>query len=287
MIGAAREDMVPAMPSSVSIILRTQGLRPALLRRALDSALAQTWRPLEVIVVEDGGATLAEFVSKAAAPEGVTLRHVPLPACGRSAAGNAGLRAARGDLLGFLDDDDGLEPTHIATLCDLLERSPEAVAAYAFANEVSVKRDGGETARRIFGHVPFSRTRLWLGNAMPIQAVLFRRSLFDRLGGLDEDLGYLEDWELWLRYSAEGDFVGTPAVTSFFQVPAERSELKKRALLHEAELPRILSKHTNLSARVTLPEVRAVEESLRQGLEETIGARWCLARIWRRMISGH
>ena len=56
-------------------------------------------------------------------------------------------------------------------------------------------------------HQPFDRITLWHHNYLPIQAVLFHRSLFEAHGGFAEDMDQLEDWNLWTRYTIHDDFV--------------------------------------------------------------------------------
>ncbi len=96
----------------VSIVIRSMG-RPEL-REALSSLARQTHRPLDVVVVD---ATGGRHPPLPALPEALDVRVVaagrPLR---RAAAANVGLAAAGGELLGLLDDDDFLEPTHVARL---------------------------------------------------------------------------------------------------------------------------------------------------------------------------
>ncbi len=54
---------------------------------------------------------------------------------------------------------------------------------------------------------PFNLEHLRWSNFMPVNCVLFERSLFEEFGGFDEDLDVLEDWDLWLRYAAATPFL--------------------------------------------------------------------------------
>lgn len=257
------------MPPTVSLIIRTRASRPALLNRAIRSALAQDTPPTEIIVVEDGGTTLADTL-----PAGIA--YLPVARAGRSAAGNAGLAAAKGELAGFLDDDDWLLPHHLSTLTRALGDAP---AAYALAEEVSSDR------RRITGVTPFSRARLWAGNFLAIQSVLFRRSLYLEKGGLDQNLEALEDWDLWLRYSRDAAFTGVPEVTSGYSMPSGRV-LKQRERDHAPALKQVLAKHAGLISTFSLAEITAIEADFRSRMDDMAGARWCLGRLWRRIRDG-
>ena len=75
---------------------------------------------------------------------------------------------------------------------------------------------------------PFDRLTLWHHNFLPIQAVLFHRSLYERHGGFAEDMDQLEDWNLWTRYTLEDDFVLVEKTTSKYRVPAD-TRVRRRA----------------------------------------------------------
>jgi hypothetical protein len=268
--------MVPAV---ATLIIRTEGRRPAGLERALASAFAQTVGPIEVIVVEDGGDTLSGLIP----PPGHRLRHLSLAKCGRSAAGNAGLSAASSDLVGFLDDDDWLFPGHVAALAEALEGHPDAGAAFGLAEEIAVSGEPPrERRRRRVGTVPFSLSRLWLGNTLSIQSVLFRRRLFLGLGGFDESLDALEDWDLWLRYAASAQFIGVATATSAFTVPASRATRRARAKTHAPAWEKVKAKHAGEIASFTFAEIGALAPYVLENAEAT----WCLRRLWERLWGG-
>ena len=95
-----------ADPPSVTAILPTRN-RPALLAEALHSVLAQTVPPAQVIIVDDGGADDAErLVEPTLGLSEVAITVLRGPGRGPGPARNAALRAATGELIAFLDDDD-------------------------------------------------------------------------------------------------------------------------------------------------------------------------------------
>jgi glycosyltransferase involved in cell wall biosynthesis len=253
----------------VSIVVRTQGKRPQLLASALRSLAQQTHRRLEVIVVEDGATSSAPVVTAANLARGGVFRHLPIAKRGRCEAGNAGLTTARGDYLGFLDEDDWLEPEHVATLVAALLTQPDAELAYARARPIlseglteDVVVDTGELP--LEGDVPFSRTLLWLRNAIPIQAALFRRSLYERHGGIDVALDALEDWDLWLRYSSDNDFIAVDAITSSYRLPASVAEREVRGLTHEASREKLLAKHAGLTGTHRFADIASLPGAIRE-----------------------
>src|SRR5512134_1683290 len=135
-----------ATPPLVSVVVRTMG-RPSL-ARALASVAAQTWRPLEIVLVDAAGGGMAAR----------DYADIPVHVVGggrldRPRAANAGLAAARGDWITFLDEDDTAEPDHIALLVATASLAGLPVA-YGQTRLV-----GGDGVQRVFGG-PFSRAAL-------------------------------------------------------------------------------------------------------------------------------
>lgn len=104
---------------------------PEWVRKAVDSALAQTWADLEIILVDDGspdgsGALCDEYAEKDA-----RVRAIHQKNGGVSSARNAGLAVSKGEYFTFLDSDDALEPEHIERLVHLMEREKADLASLA------------------------------------------------------------------------------------------------------------------------------------------------------------
>lgn len=237
------EPLSPAEAPLVSVVMRTYQGRGIFLNQAMQSIFNQTYPSIELIVVQDGGDSLQEQVMQAQerAPAGCTVRFLANPKLGRSAAGNAGLTAATGRYLMFLDDDDMVYADHIETLAGKLIRDNSLMAAYALATEVltDVKSDG-HYLETVF-QTPGSFYQEWDHNVMldhnfiPIQAIVFRNELFLERGGFDETLDQLEDWHLWLRYGYSNTFAYVPKTTSLFRSPANPDIRYERAMkLHAA-----------------------------------------------------
>lgn len=231
---------VEALPTAadaplVSIVTRTYAGRDLLLRQAMLSVAHQTYRQIELIVVQDGGDSLRTVVEEIAGATGLRCRFIAAPKEGRSATGNAGLLAAGGRWCQFLDDDDLLFADHVELLVQALQANPDSVAAYSPAWEVETDfPDGpkGEYVETVYT-VPlvlkqeFHRDLLRERNYMAIQSVLFARGLFEERGGFDLDMDALEDWILWNVYAHENVFTHVPKVTSIFRTPAN-VEIRKR-----------------------------------------------------------
>lgn len=216
----------------VSVIVRTCS-RPGILRTALESIQNQTYPNIEVVIVEDGKNTAEEMVRT----EYPGLRYVYEATgrrIGRSGTGNRAMELSSGKYLNFLDDDDILFPNHIETLVKHLKGRKEK-AVYSVAKEGRAIRCQGKSIQLPVGkkqvrfRQPFHRLLLYTQNYIPIQSILFERSLFEKMGGLDENLEALEDWDLWIRYSQMTDFLFVNQVTSCYYVPWLKRKQKERA----------------------------------------------------------
>ena len=114
------------------------------------------------------------------------------------------MELAHGKYLNFLDDDDLLFADHVETLVQALLKNPQYKLAYStsFETKIEVKSrepryEYVEESRVLVHNRPFSRIRLLTMNLFPIQAVMFEKSIYDKYGGMDENLDNLEDWEMW------------------------------------------------------------------------------------------
>jgi glycosyltransferase involved in cell wall biosynthesis len=232
-----REEPARARPL-VSILIRTVD-RVAWLREALESCAQQTYRNLEVVVIEDGPERSRELVEAFAGRIPIRYRATH-ERVGRARAGNIALAEARGEWLNFLDDDDLFFADHVEVLVDAVQRAAVA-GAYALAWETQTEFLDREHARyeevlHLTRHWQrFDRLTLWHHNYLPIQAVMFHRRLYERYGGFDETMDQLEDWNLWTRYTLEDDFIQVEKTTSKYRVPAQlRSAAERQALLDSA-----------------------------------------------------
>lgn len=223
----------------VSIIIRTCG-RPHILKGALESVRNQTYKNIEIVVAEDGENTAQKMLEENYGDLNVRYTYTGGKK-GRTVVGNLALSMATGEYLNFLDDDDLLFPEHVETLVKAI-RSSEKMAAYSIAYESIVEYDTKrecykEHKRWIRYCQPFNRTLLTFNNYIPIQSIMFSRKLYKELGGFDETMDMLEDWELWVRYSTKTDFKFVDKITSLYRVPKRKN--KRDAGFHAAYLAEI------------------------------------------------
>lgn len=195
--------------SVISAVIPTRNRAP-LLERALATVFAQSRPPDEVIVIDDGSdddtpALLANLRGTAPVP----LLAIRRDNLGAAAARNAGIAAASGDLLAFLDDDDQWLPDKLAKQAAALERNPEILVAhtreiwYRNGRRVNQKKKHDPPGGDIFMQ---SLVMCVVG----MSTVMARRELFERFGGFDESLPCCEDYDLWLRVAKTEPFLLVP-----------------------------------------------------------------------------
>lgn len=203
----------------VSIVMRTVGGRPREIRRAIASVAVNSWRPLEVVVVYQGPED-EEWADLQGLPEefpNLSVRIVRNAGAGdrRAENLNIGWEAGQGRYLGFLDDDDTLEPEHVELLVQAMESTG---SAWAYAQAVLRKEDSAlrvVSESRTFRRHCFSLKSLWAENFLPIHSFLIDRLRLATLlqaRPFHEALDRSEDWDFLLRLA----FHHEPAVVEEF-----------------------------------------------------------------------
>jgi len=172
---------------------------------AVDSVLKQSYANIEVIVVDDGSTD--DTASKLMAYDG-RIRYIYQDNQGASAARNRGLQEATGKYISFLDADDRYRADNIAKKVGFLKSNPEYTWCYsdwAWVNEVGATVMLGHEPKVSLAHIkgegnvlPFALQGYRLGT----NVFMFRSSLVQRLGGFDESLQVLEDYDYYLRAAA-------------------------------------------------------------------------------------
>lgn len=205
----------------VSVIIPTYN-RADTVRRSIDSALEQTYRPIEVIVVDDGSTDATREVLDG---YGDRIRPIYQANGGPSLARNTGVAAARGEFIAFLDSDDTWKPAKIDRQVRLMLTGGARVPC-CISNAAII--DGDETASTTFevsdvtcglpegywmNPAAILATRFILFN----QVVLIRREAFEKVGRFKPEMRLLEDYDLAFRLAQLGPwaFIGEPMVEKY------------------------------------------------------------------------
>jgi GT2 family glycosyltransferase len=166
---------------------------------ALDSVFAQTYLNFEVVAVDDGSTDDTKRVIKQR--YGDRLTYIYQENQGPASARNASVRAARGEYIALMDDDDLWLPTKLEKQMAALEEHPECALAYCACLEATAD---GQSTGKIHKSTNEGRTgdnfALFLRRAVIMEtSVVVRRSAFEEVGLFDEQLPTAKDTDLFLR----------------------------------------------------------------------------------------
>lgn len=177
--------------------------------RAIDSVFAQTLTDYELIVVDDGS---TDATPELLARRGSRLRVIRQANAGMSAARNAGIAAARGDFVAFIDSDDWWRPEKLAQQVALLDAHPEigfcshATELQSPDGEVNGVWPCPESTENLVSQILGGRSAVAGGAS----SVMVRKQLLERTGGFDARLRGAEDTDLWVRLAAAGNYACLP-----------------------------------------------------------------------------
>lgn len=181
----------------VSVILPTYN-RVQYLGEAIQSALDQTFRDFELVIVDDGSADATEALVRSF--DDPRVRYLRRAHRGISAALNAAISESRGTCLARLDSDNVLLPDMLAVETAALDAHPAVGAVYGRATAIDA---AGRPLPYTLGlplRYPGDAFRsLLFDNFTSSNAVMFRRACLDRVGLFDEAMATVEDWDMWVR----------------------------------------------------------------------------------------
>lgn len=283
----------------VSIVIRTKD-RTRMLARALDDVMDQTYPVWEAIVVNDGGdADTVEAALASRAGLSGRARAIHLPSSrGMETASNVGVAAAAGEFIAIHDDDDTWHEEFLTRTVAHLVSAPSSLAV-TVPTEIVQEREQGdefvETARWPFvpAHDMVSLTDLLVSNRVVPISMLVRAEAVRTLGGFDESLDVVGDWEFNLRLAAMGniDYLAGASLAQWRQRPegtgalansvfAARAEhirfdrvVRDRALRAEAETaglgtPLFMAKLVDDAERRIMDRLDRIEQQLASRLDD-------------------
>jgi glycosyltransferase involved in cell wall biosynthesis len=196
----------------ISVIIPTFN-RQALLDRALDSVVAQTLQPQEIIVVDDGSSDDTRAMLLTKYPH---INYSFLDNQGVSAARNRGISVASSPWIAFLDSDDEWLPDKLQMQFTALQQNPDYRLCHT--EEIWIRRgkrvNPMNKHQKSGGHIYDKCLALC---AISPSSVIVHRELFERVGLFDETLPACEDYDMWLRICSEHAvlFIGKPLIVKY------------------------------------------------------------------------
>lgn len=218
----------------ISVIMPAHN-REAIISLAINSVLQQSYQNWELLVIDDGSQDkTCDIVAAFDDPRIILLK---LPSnLGVSKARNVGLTHAQGEYIAYLDTDNTMDCHFLLLMVNTLKKHPEAESVYCaqrvttiYHSEVNGK-DEIHTIR--FG--PFNRSLLENRNYLDLNAYVHTKDLYTKLGGFNESMRRLVDWDLVLRYTKESFPISVPCILSNYYHGVADNQITKLESLEEA-----------------------------------------------------
>ena len=203
------------MQPLVSVVIATYNMGQ-FIAQAIDSILQQTWKNLEIIVVDDGSKdntteVMAQYQNE---PKVIYIRNENQ---GQPKAKNCGIKNTKGEFIAFCDADDLWEPTKLEVQMPLFNKPSVGIVYSEVSNidEHNIRYQKPPNEKRHIGKVT---DFLLLQNFVPFGTSVIRRACIEKNGIFDEQFCMGIDWDLWLRYSLDWEFAYTPEKTYIYRV---------------------------------------------------------------------
>ena len=180
------------------------------LEKNFESILNQSFKEIELIVM-DGGSNdgSLDIIKKY---ESHLMYWQSEKDGGQSAAINEGMRRATGEVVTWLNSDDQLAPNSLKTISEYFENNPKCEVLSGLGRRINV--EGRELEVRGAEGLSFDEILRWK-KYLPQSSCFFRKSLWDKVGGLDESLHFQMDFDLWLRFAQITSFHGIDEILSY------------------------------------------------------------------------
>lgn len=218
----------PKFSAKFSIILPAYNAE-RFIAQTIGSIVAQTFADFELLVIDDGSTDGTAAIAAALDPR---VRVLSQQNQGIARARNAGLAAARGEFIAFMDHDDLWHPHKLAVQAAVLARRPDCGIVYGeflrwdpatpphFPDAVL---DSENIVADLSGKILH---RLVQTNWVLLSTAAIRRTVFDAIGEFDPALPPADDWDLMLRAAETFDFVKLAQPVALYRVHALQTSLK-------------------------------------------------------------
>jgi glycosyltransferase involved in cell wall biosynthesis len=256
----------------VSVIIPTYN-NARLVTQAVESALAQTYADVEVIVADDGSTDNTQAIL---AGYGMKIKIIHQENGGPATARNSGFRASRGDYLLFLDSDDLIPPDKLKLQVSFLETQPDFGLVYSAWQQIN------EDGTRVLGEVRPNKQGQVLKEILRRDlfffpgAAVIRRECLEQVGPFDESLYGCEDADMWLRLARAGYAFG------YIDLPLFQYRFHAGSITGNVDLRQVRSWLASLDkffADPDLPDdIRALEAEAYSILHYETAARYYRAR---------
>lgn len=210
----------------VTVLISTYN-RPDYLKDAIGSVVDQAMTDWELLVINDGGVDVGSIAESFNDPR-IQYFHREKNQ-GKAACCNFGLEQARGEYIAYIDDDDRWYPCHLELLSEALDKNSEVDVAYSDLYAVSFVKDPDTGQRYSLDKTvrvsrDFNRDFMFFFNHTLHVSVMHRRDLALYVGGYDENITVLIDWNLTWKMTFYTDFLFVPVPTGEYYMSIIKSD---------------------------------------------------------------
>lgn len=188
------------------------------IKESIDSALSQTYKNIEIIVIDDGSTdntkkVINDYIKSR------KIYYIFQPNKGLAGARNTGILSAKGEYIALLDSDDLFLPKKIQKQVEALEKNPDFSVCYCDLLHFTEREP-----RQFFHHRYSYPSGNLFGELLKKQfinplTVIIKKTVFDTYGIFDENLKRSEDWELWLRFAHAGiKFLHLKEILAYYRI---------------------------------------------------------------------
>lgn len=195
-------------PGLVSVVVPTYN-RAQLITDALDSISSQEYRPIEIIVVDDGSTddtadVLGQWKEANERDGELTLHTICQQNQGGNVARNRGVAEASGLYIAFLDSDDLWHPLKLGKQLAVFQGDAEIGGVYCGVQHVELETGQSvEPVSRSYPHGWLLDQMLIRDVTSPTSTYIVRKDVFDKAGDFDIDLQARQDWDMWIRLAVD------------------------------------------------------------------------------------
>jgi len=212
-IDYVKDKMYPKPTARVSVVIPSYN-GASFIEKALDSVLAQSYPPYEIIVIDDGSTDNTKAVLKKYQNK---IRYYYWKNHGLSAARNRGIKLAKGELVALLDSDDYWAPDKLrlqVLMFDKLKNTNVGMID-TFTDIISASGVLDRRLSRVQQGDSFERL-LCRNTINQPSSVLIKKEVFDTVGLFNEKLKAVEDWEMWVRIAESYDIYTVPRPLTYY-----------------------------------------------------------------------
>lgn len=248
----------------VSIIMPTFN-RAYTIGEAIQSVLDQTYGNWELLVCDDGSVDKTALV--VAQFDDPRIRYMHFEKSNGAETRNKGLSLARGEYIAYLDSDNIWHPLYLDVMLRELLRSPSWPCAYC--GYIDTEIVGTKIVLNAFSAPSFNPVRFTERNFIDLNTICHHRNLFDWLGGFDDHLPRLQDWDMTLRYLSIFKPIAVPHYLAYYRRNVAWGQVTH--LFADQDIASLV--HAKTSLRVNLDHVRLnIPSAVRPSLVLVAGA---------------